>query len=164
MRILGENCVEASVSVISRIAKTIETPVIVEVAMLVRMACATWGATCEGNSACGTNQRIAGNCSSKADMAAPAVPSARTNEQWVDQKSASERVQGRGNRTGSRFSISTILGRAGALSSGPVTTAIARTVRRDSGACPRKRRLRRFDAWDKEKERPRRRRASASIT
>ena len=41
MRIRGENCVEASVSVIKKIAKTIETTVMVEVAMLVRMACAT---------------------------------------------------------------------------------------------------------------------------
>ena len=37
----GENCVEASVSVIRSIAKTIDTTVIVEVAMLVRIAWAT---------------------------------------------------------------------------------------------------------------------------
>ena len=33
----GENCVEASVRVISRIAKTIDTTVIVDVAMLARI-------------------------------------------------------------------------------------------------------------------------------
>jgi len=35
--ILGENCIEARVSVISRMANTIETTVIIEVAMLERM-------------------------------------------------------------------------------------------------------------------------------
>ena len=36
----GENCMEASVSVISNIAKTIETTVMIEVAMLARITCA----------------------------------------------------------------------------------------------------------------------------
>jgi len=36
-RIRGENCVEASVRVISRIANTIDTTVMIDVAMLLRM-------------------------------------------------------------------------------------------------------------------------------
>ena len=42
-RMRGENCVEAKVSVISRIAKTIDTTVMIEPAMTARMVCATWG-------------------------------------------------------------------------------------------------------------------------
>jgi len=38
-----ENCMEASVSVISNIAKTIETTVMIEAAMPPRMTCATCG-------------------------------------------------------------------------------------------------------------------------
>ena len=40
IRMRGENCIDASVKVIRRIAKTIETTVIVEVAMPLRIACA----------------------------------------------------------------------------------------------------------------------------
>ena len=39
--IRGENCIEASVSVISRIAKTIDTTVMREAAIPARMTCAT---------------------------------------------------------------------------------------------------------------------------
>ena len=70
----GENCVEASVSVIKSIAKTIDTTVIVEVAMLVRMACATCGSACDGNNSLGTKLRIAGNLSSNSERSAPQIP------------------------------------------------------------------------------------------
>ena len=39
----GENCIDASVSVINRIAKTIYNTVMIEVAMPPRMTCATCG-------------------------------------------------------------------------------------------------------------------------
>ncbi len=39
----GENCIEASVSVISRMAKTMDTTVMMEAAMPARMTCATCG-------------------------------------------------------------------------------------------------------------------------
>ena len=42
-RMRGENCVEASVSVISRIANTIDTTVMIDVAMTLRMVWATLG-------------------------------------------------------------------------------------------------------------------------
>jgi len=74
--IRGENCVDARVSVISRIAKTIDTTVMIDVAMSVRIACATCGSACDGNSTSGTKALIAGVCSSKDDSTAPAVPSA----------------------------------------------------------------------------------------
>src|SRR5665213_3408550 len=41
IRMRGENWVDARVSVISRIAKTIDTTVMIEVAMLLRITCAT---------------------------------------------------------------------------------------------------------------------------
>jgi hypothetical protein len=47
----GENCVDASVSVISRIAKTIDTTVMIEVATLLRITCATPASSCEGKRA-----------------------------------------------------------------------------------------------------------------
>ena len=37
IRMRGENCIEASVKVISRMAKTIDTTVMMEVAMTLRM-------------------------------------------------------------------------------------------------------------------------------
>ena len=49
----GENCMEASVSVISRMAKTMDTTVMMEAAMPPRMTCATCGSACEGNSSAG---------------------------------------------------------------------------------------------------------------
>src|SRR5271165_3950321 len=45
----GENCIDAKVSVISRMANTIETTVIMEAAMPARMTWATCGSACEGN-------------------------------------------------------------------------------------------------------------------
>src|ERR1700683_3144315 len=47
MMMRGENCMEASVRVISRIAKTMETTVMMEAAMPPRMIWATCGSTCE---------------------------------------------------------------------------------------------------------------------
>src|SRR5579872_4267606 len=48
IKMRGENCVDARVSVINRIANTIETTVMIEVAMLVRIACATCGSSRDG--------------------------------------------------------------------------------------------------------------------
>jgi len=61
IRMRGENCVDASVSVISRIANTIDTTVMIEVAMLLRMTCATPGSWCEGNRVLGI-QALIPNC------------------------------------------------------------------------------------------------------
>src|ERR1700746_2928054 len=62
-RMRGENCVEASVSVISRMAKTMETTVMMEVAMALRITCATCGSCLEGNSVVGTHALSVGICS-----------------------------------------------------------------------------------------------------
>src|SRR5579862_3921374 len=48
--IRGENCMEASVSVISRIAKTIDTTVMIDAAMPPKITCATCGSECDGKS------------------------------------------------------------------------------------------------------------------
>ena len=72
----GENCVEASVSVISSMAKTIDTTVMVEVAMALRITCATCGSCRDGNSVVGTHALSAGICSSSDDSTPPTVPSA----------------------------------------------------------------------------------------
>ena len=72
----GENCMEASVSVISRMANTMDTTVMMEAAMPARMTWATCGSACEGNRAVGTQALTAGNVSSSHDRNAPAPPSA----------------------------------------------------------------------------------------
>src|SRR5450756_2385182 len=69
-RMRGENCVDASVSVISRIANTIDTTVMIEVAMLLRMICATPGSSCEGNRVRGIQALICGMLSSSDDSVA----------------------------------------------------------------------------------------------
>src|SRR5580700_9623061 len=71
-----ENCMEASVRVISMMAKTIETTVIMEAAMPARITCATCGSARETNSTPGVQSRRTGKDSSIADSAAPAQPSA----------------------------------------------------------------------------------------
>src|ERR1035441_7241640 len=71
----GENCIDARVSVISRMANTIDTTVIMEAAMPARMTWATCGSACEGNRAVGTQALAAGNSSSSHDRHAPAPPS-----------------------------------------------------------------------------------------
>ena len=71
----GENCMEASVSVISRIAKTMETTVMMEAAMPPKMNCATCGSEWEGKSALGTMSLNNGKVSSSHDRIAPAQPS-----------------------------------------------------------------------------------------
>ncbi len=76
IRIRGENCVEASVSVISSIAKTIDTTVMIEVAMLPRIAWATPGSSCEGKRTFGIQALIPGADSSKDESTAPAIPKA----------------------------------------------------------------------------------------
>src|SRR5271157_3937112 len=73
--IRGENCIEASVSVISRIAKTIETTVIIEVAIPAKMTCATCGSECVGKSTVGTKSEKPGTNSSRNERSAPMQPS-----------------------------------------------------------------------------------------
>jgi len=63
-----------SVSVISMIANTIDTTVMIEVAMLLRIICATPGSSREGKRIFGTHALIAGAASSSHDSTAPAVP------------------------------------------------------------------------------------------
>jgi hypothetical protein len=70
----GENCVDASVSVINKIANTIDTTVIIEVAMLPRITCATAGSSWEGKRVFGIQALIPGNDSSSAESNAPAAP------------------------------------------------------------------------------------------
>src|SRR5271165_1011379 len=71
----GENCIDASVSVMSRMAKTMETTVIMDAAMPARMTWATCGSACEGKRAVGTQALVTGNSSSNHDSKAPAQPS-----------------------------------------------------------------------------------------
>src|ERR1035441_3154345 len=75
--ILGENCIDARVRVISRMAKTIDTTVMMEPAMPARMTWATCGSACEGNRVDGTQALKAGYSSSNHDSSAPAQPSDR---------------------------------------------------------------------------------------
>ena len=70
----GENCVEASVSVISRMANTIDTTVMIEVAMLLRITCATAGSSCEGKSVVGIQALTPGHDSSSDESTAPTAP------------------------------------------------------------------------------------------
>src|SRR5271166_945858 len=86
-------------------ANTIETTVIVEVAMLVRMACATCGSACEGNSASGTNERISGKRSSNAEIVAPATPRAITIRNGRTRKPPRKLYATDWYRIGSRLSI-----------------------------------------------------------
>lgn len=74
IRMRGENCVDASVSVIRRIANTIDTTVIIEVAMLLRMTCATPGSSCEGKRVLGIQALTSGIDSSSDESTAPAAP------------------------------------------------------------------------------------------
>src|SRR5580700_1502954 len=71
----GENCIDASVSVMSRMANTIETTVMMEAAMPARITWATCGSACDGNRTAGTQALAAGNSSSNHDENAPAQPS-----------------------------------------------------------------------------------------
>src|ERR1035438_5742173 len=71
----GENCIDARVSVISRMANTMDTTVIIEAAMPARMTWATCGSACEGNRTAGTHALAAGNSSSNHERHAPAQPS-----------------------------------------------------------------------------------------
>jgi hypothetical protein len=73
--IRGENCIEARVSVISKIAKTIDTTVIIEPAMPARIIWATCGSACDGKTAEGTQALAAGNSSSNHEKSAPEQPS-----------------------------------------------------------------------------------------
>src|ERR1017187_2750034 len=71
----GENCIDARGSVISRMANTMDTTVMMEAAMPARMTWATCGSACEGNRTVGTQALAAGNSSSNHDRHAPAPPS-----------------------------------------------------------------------------------------
>src|SRR5208283_2606971 len=71
----GENCIDARVSVISRMAKTIDTTVMMEAAMPPRITCATCGSECEGKITAGTQALMAGSVSSSHESSAPAQPS-----------------------------------------------------------------------------------------
>src|ERR1035441_2175093 len=72
----GENCMDARVSVISRMANTMDTTVMMEAAIPARMTWATCGSACEGNKDVGTQALAAGNSSSNHDRNAPAQPNA----------------------------------------------------------------------------------------
>src|SRR5664280_2684546 len=50
----GENCIDARVSVISSMANTIDTTVMIEAAMPAKMTWATCGSACEGKRTVGT--------------------------------------------------------------------------------------------------------------
>src|ERR1019366_2662220 len=71
----GENCIDARVSVINRMANTMDTTVMMEPAMPARMTWATCGSACEGNRVEGTQALTAGYSSSNHDSNAPAQPS-----------------------------------------------------------------------------------------
>src|SRR5271157_2153707 len=71
----GENCIEARVSVISRMANTMDTTVMMEAAIPAKMTWAPCGSACEGNRDVGTQALAAGNSSSNHDRNAPAQPS-----------------------------------------------------------------------------------------
>src|SRR6516164_2148586 len=60
IKMRGENCVDARVRVIRRIANTIDTTVIIEVATLLRIICATPGSSRDGKSVCGIQALISG--------------------------------------------------------------------------------------------------------
>ena len=75
-RMRGENCIEASVNVIRRIAKTIETTVMIELAIVLSITCAICGSAREGNSASGTQALMIGKVSSADDRIIPVSPSA----------------------------------------------------------------------------------------
>src|ERR1017187_9666626 len=72
----GENCIDARVSVISRMANTMDTTVMMEAAIPARMTWETWASACVGNRTVGTQALAAGNSSSDNDRNAPAQPSA----------------------------------------------------------------------------------------
>src|SRR5208283_1310 len=72
----GENCIEARVSVIRRMAKTMDTTVMMEAAMPARMTWATCGSEWVGNRVVGTHALAAGYRCSSHDKNAPVHPSA----------------------------------------------------------------------------------------
>ena len=74
IRMRGENCVDASVRVISKIANTMDTTVMIEVAMLLRITWATAGSSCEGKRVVGIQALIAGVDSSSEERKAPVAP------------------------------------------------------------------------------------------
>jgi hypothetical protein len=73
-RMRGENCVDASVIVISNIANTIDTTVMIDVAMLLWITWATPGSWREGKRTPGIQALTMGVASSSHERAAPAAP------------------------------------------------------------------------------------------
>ena len=69
---------DASVSVISRMAKTIDTTVMIDAAIPARMICATCGSACEGKIALGAQSFSQGISWSSHDRRAPEQPNPRT--------------------------------------------------------------------------------------
>src|SRR6516225_2146344 len=75
-RMRGENCIEASVKVISRMAKTIETTVMTDDAVVPSITCATCASDRDGNRMAGTQSLNIGKLSSNEERAMPVAPSA----------------------------------------------------------------------------------------
>ena len=91
-RMRGENCMEASVSVISRMANTMDTTVMVEVAISLRMTCATWGSEWDGKSSLGTHALIPGKDSSSAREQRSRGAQRQRDGQRANQKAAAQVV------------------------------------------------------------------------
>ena len=98
----GENCMEASVRVMSMMAKTMETTVMMEAAMPPRIICATCGSACEGNGAPRVQPPRAGKDSSNSESSAPAQPSARAIENGRTRKPPRRLYMARRNSNGRR--------------------------------------------------------------
>ena len=73
--IRGENCMEANVSVSNRTETANATTVMIAVAMVLKIACATPGSDFDGNNTEGIQAFRNGICSSRCDNTAPAIPS-----------------------------------------------------------------------------------------
>ena len=98
----GENCMEARVRVINRMAKTMETTVMMEAAMPPRMICATCGSACEGNSRPGAQPPTAGIDSSNSDNTAPRQPSTSAIDSGRTRKPPRRLYMARRNSNGRR--------------------------------------------------------------
>src|SRR6516164_7208103 len=105
IKMRGENCVDASVRVISMIANTIDTTVMIEVAMLLRIICATPGSSREGKRTFGTQALISGTRSSSHESTAPAVPRNRVMAKGRMRKPPRSAYIAERKRTGRRSSI-----------------------------------------------------------
>src|SRR6516164_1552687 len=100
-----ENCVDARVRVIRRIANTIDTTVIIEVATLLRIICATPGSSCEGKRVCGIQALIAGTDSSNDESTAPMAPKTTAMANGRIRKPPRSEYTAERNTTGRRSNI-----------------------------------------------------------